>query len=1158
MRIAVVAVVLASAVAARAACPESCAIPGGGGKATDCLVEFDGVPSATVRCTDGDPSCDTDGSVNGACRFAITTCLDVADARLPRCRAGEVASLRVRNGRAGTRGFDPALAALEARVAATLPAGNAACLSPSPVYVALRGKKRFRPTTLRLRTSARATDGRRDGDTLALTCVPSPLEPSASATYARAHPVTNEAELIGGPLARGRMGDVRLANDRLQVIIQKPGRSMFGIGTYGGNIIDADRQRPRGEERDNFEEMIPQINVENTANYTDVMVLADGSDGGPAIVRATGPDDLFDFVNASSVVEQAGFVFPTSADDRDLPVEVQTDYLLEPGADWVRIETTITNLDAAPLDIFLGDYLNGSGQVELFQPGYGFGEPLVTTPCPPSTFVDCTSGMCDRCNFVAYAGEDEAAGVSYGYVHTANGSSTFSVSGVTASLFGNEVLFVLIGIGTPNFHLDGAGAQGDALTVTRYFVVGDGSVAAIATARDTIQGVTTGTIGGTVTSEGAPLADADVAVIAPTPPARPSINVLDHFRTDADGRYRGTLAPGTYTVRANREGRPFGDPDPATVTIAAGGETVQDFTLPAAGFLEVAVTDADGAPLTAKVQLVGFDPSPNPASEQDIAGAVFNRTGIFGDLDQDGLPFGLTGVWFADKSGAIGRVGVEPGTYRVYVSRGSRHSLFSQDVTIAAGATTAVAATLARVVETPGFIAGDFHIHAIDSPDSEVTRTERVATQLAEGVDFFTPSEHDIRVDFAPTIAAMGVGDLIATSTSAEITTFDYGHFNSWPVTVDPTQVNGGSVDWGRAGIAPGMDFPSLGSFGLAPGEIYDAAHADPRPNLIQINHIDSFFNTTGLDVDTAENDTGPPKSHATAASRRLDPSVPNFFDDGFDALEVWNGSQRIFLGENIGDWFNMLNYGILRTGVADSDTHERRTNGGAVRTWVASTVSAPKDLPTQADALAASIVAGHAIGTNSLFFTPRLAAASTGETAGLGPGDATLLHTSDGSVTLTVDVRAPLWAEFDRIELYLNNAPQRWDHDGKPSTRLRYRAIPDVTLAAGTDFTISEIDDRPSIPGAGHREASVTVPLPGLVEDTWVVVLVRGTPGVSRPLFPILPSGLSPASNTTLTDLVDGNLGEGGETVLAFSNPLYVDVDGNGFVAPGVRLTPP
>ena len=65
-------------------------------------------------------------------------------------------------------------------------------------------------------------------------------------------------------------------------------------------------------------------------------------------------------------------------------------------------------------------------------------------------------------------------------------------------------------------------------------------------------------------------------------------------------------------------------------------------------------------------------------------------------------------------------------------------------------------------------------------------------------------------------------------------------------------------------------------------------------------------------------------------------------------------------------------------------------------------------------------------------------------------------------------------------------------------------------------------------------------------------------TPGVSRPIWPVLPGGIArDGNNTTLAGLVDGNLGEGGETVLAFSNPLYVDVDGGGFAAPGVRIRP-
>jgi hypothetical protein len=60
------------------------------------------------------------------------------------------------------------------------------------------------------------------------------------------------------------------------------------------------------------------------------------------------------------------------------------------------------------------------------------------------------------------------------------------------------------------------------------------------------------------------------------------------------------------------------------------------------------------------------------------------------------------------------------------------------------------------------------------------------------------------------------------------------------------------------------------------------------------------------------------------------------------------------------------------------------------------------------------------------------------------------------------------------------------------------------------------------------------------------VVALVRGTAGVSRPLFPIVP-GLDASQNPTFENLIDGNLGEGGDLSLAFTNPLFVDTDGDG-----------
>ncbi|HEV7735640.1 MAG TPA: carboxypeptidase regulatory-like domain-containing protein [Candidatus Binatia bacterium] len=1141
--------------AAGACPPDGCSLPGGVGPATDCFVEYDGpVPSGArrVRCTDGDPSCDSDGVPNGACRFLLTACANVTDPDLPRCTPSPVTTFRIRNPDA-----DPQLVALETALQARLGNG-ASCTEPVPLYVALENRRRYRRVTRRLRSVATTASGRRDVDGIRFVCEPSHDLPRPGAGFARARVVTQPAELIDGPMARGRLGDVLLVNDRLQAIIQQPGRAMFGIGTYGGTIIDADVQRPTGEERDNFEELVPAINIENTAHFTDVEIVHDGADGAPAVVRATGPDDLLDFINASSVVAGAGFTFPAIADDRDLPVEVQTDYTLAPGENAIRMDTTVTNTGDAPLSIFLGETINGSGEVELFQPAYGFGQPLVTTGCPPSTWQACAAGQCDPCNLVAYTGEGAATGVSYGHVHGENGSTSFSVSGVTIQLYGNQVLLVLIGAATPNYHLAAAGSPGDAVTVTSWFVVGDGSVTDVTDARNRLQGVTTGTLAGTVTSGGAPVPLADVAVIGTTIPGGTSTNVVTHARTDAAGRYTATLAPGSYTVRANKDGHPTATPAGAAVTITAAADVTQDFTLPATGALHVTVTDGAGAPQPARVWIVGFDPSPDPGSAQDVFGVIDNLTGVFGEIREDGLPFGLAAVAVADRRGDTGVLDLEPGSYQVVVSRGSRWSAYREDVTVTAGATTSVAARIVRVVDTPGFVTTEFHIHALASPDSEVSIADRIATQLAEGIDFFTPSEHDIRVDFAPYVAALGVTDLVATAPSAEITTFDYGHFNSWPVTVDPTQLNGGSVDWGRAGIAPGRDFPAYGSFSLAPGEIFAAAKADPRPNLVQINHIDSFFNTGGLDIDTAENGTGPPQSHTPGSTRRLDPAVPNYFDANFDSLEVWNGSQALFLGQNLGDWFNLLNQGILRTAVANSDSHERRTNGGSVRSYVASAVTDPAALWTEADTLAANVTAGRAVGTNAPFMTITARAPATDAIASLGLDHPTIVATPDGHAEVTVTVRSPLWAEFDRIELYVNAPTGRWDHDANPATRDRYRVTPQIVQHAGTDFVRTTVVDDPSIPGAGHYEATAVFPLESITEDTWVIAMTGGTAGTSRPLFPVQPFGIPASGNDTLAALTDGNLGEGGELALAFTNALYIDVPPAGWTAPGIRLTTP
>jgi hypothetical protein len=117
-----------------------------------------------------------------------------------------------------------------------------------------------------------------------------------------------------------------------------------------------------------------------------------------------------------------------------------------------------------------------------------------------------------------------------------------------------------------------------------------------------------------------------------------------------------------------------------------------------------------------------------------------------------------------------------------------------------------------------------------------------------------------------------------------------------------------------------------------------------------------------------------------------------------------------------------------------------------------------------------------------------------------------------------------------------------------------RYTVSPAQTLAAGVDFDIDRVVVDPNDPAAARLEASVDVPL-SIEGDTWVVVLVKGTDGVSRPLWPMNPQDLDEESNPTLDALTDGNLGEAGVLALAFTNPLFIDADGNGtFEPPGVR----
>lgn len=953
---------------------------------------------------------------------------------------------------------------------------------------------------------------------------------------ARVRRIAEAADRIAGPLAHGQVGDFLLENDVARFVVQDaPRRDLANVGTFGGNLIDAElRARPGN---DNFLEIQPMVNVETVINAQSVEVVNDGQDGTAAILRACGPDDPLDFINPSSNIrELLRLDLPEAVDDRDYDVEGCTEYVLEPGVADVLLITTIFNNQDEELRLFVGDYIAAGGTLDPWQVSAqgrnGIGEVLAT----PVTAL-------------GLIGFDDADGRDYAYVPVpgtgaAATSDVLSTSGVNVVLHGNSILQSIQG--APSSFVIPAGGSN---SYARHFAIGDGSGATAVDLVHDVLGSATGTVRGCVTVGGVPAPGARVAV------GRASggqiRGLTTHFNTGADGCFAGSIQPGEYGAAAWRRRTPFengaAQPPTRAITVAAGAETVVDFALPAPARLEVSVRDAGGDPMPARITLVGFDPSPEP-SLTTATPIGTTSTWLFRDAGDDRLDFGVADFEYA---GADGRAvfDVKPGTYHVVVSRGAEYSIHGSRVTLASGETRAVDARLARVLDTRGYVSSDFHVHGVDSTDSRTGLEKRALQYAGEGIENIVMTEHNGRTDLSPTIRALGLQEDLFATIGEEITSWEYGHYNGYPFDLVPEHQTEGTVDWAGA-AEPGRDFVAYGSYGLTPAEIEALALADPGvrdSTILQANHINSYFGPLQIDTSLV-----PPRSFLSPEGKlafRLDPATDNLFHP-FPAMEMWNGHRRShqqrFFGGDIGIWFNLLNQGIFSTGTGVTDSHGYyNLNAAGARTWTASTTDAPEAI--DADEVAQQVAAGRAVLGQGLFLEARLHAIDGSGAMASFDRDGSTSLAAPGGFDLEIRAQAPAWAPFDRIEVYANAATFPTGQNG--GIDVAFGATPTLVLQAGRDFTVATVDVVPGLAGASRFEANLTVPF-RTTADTWVVVVARGSDGVSRPMFPVASADLRAAGNATVDDLVDGNLGESGVLAMGITNPLFADSDGT----PGFR----
>ena len=145
-------------------------------------------------------------------------------------------------------------------------------------------------------------------------------------------------------------------------------------------------------------------------------------------------------------------------------------------------------------------------------------------------------------------------------------------------------------------------------------------------------------------------------------------------------------------------------------------------------------------------------------------------------------------------------------------------------------------------------------------------------------------------------------------------------------------------------------------------------------------------------------------------------------------------------------------------------------------------------------------------------------------------------------------------WAPVDTVEIFANNTfdiptPKGMDPAALvPAVCFTTRAVPTARCAMGLGgaraMTVTSVETVPGVAASARLEIAIDVT--DVDADMLLVARATGDTG----LFPIIPNAVDPT--VPMTDLVDTlDLAARGIPALAFTNAIFVDVDGNGWKGP-------
>lgn len=799
---------------------------------------------------------------------------------------------------------------------------------------------------------------------------------------ARAGRVTKAAQLLEGLKPEGRVGDFRLYNDKVAFII-RDSRYSDGYAPFGGELLDGARLDSAGKAgRSLFGELIAGAGI-NILDPTSVGVVADGSDGKAATVRAIG--------QPTQVPILASFLGTIGGRPN---AHMVVDYTLEPDAEVLTIRYRYFNKTTSKFEVPMSAMgITAGDGAEFYADPHGF-----------------DVQRAGKTDFIAMIDP------SIGYL-------LYSPEAKITPIFQKEGLWILA---NDSFSVAAAGEGGR--TYKLALTAGEPEAVLVAVRALRKEAAPTKVSGVVKDAAGQPLVGARVHIQQDDAESA----YVTGTRTTAAGAYALALSAGNYLISAIADGRELTAPTKLTVGSSA---VTRDLTLGGSGSYTFTVKDDGGATLPSKL--------------------VFKRKTTFNrppaDFGELRFPGGAALILFSSGAGSAT---LPPGTYDVTASRGFEYEIGTATVTITDGGKQTGDLVLKRSVDTSGYMCGDFHVHALWSPDSSDIYEHKVAAIAAEGVELPVLTEHEYISDLGPYIAKAGLQKWTRGIIGEELTTFVFGHFNPFPITQDAAKPNKGAMSW----------------FKKDPATLFADVRARWPNAVFQVNHprdsitISAYFTYVGFDPVTGK------------------ANKPAVWSRNFDAIEVFNNSDWSSNKEGtVKDWFAFLDRGELVTATGNSDSHGAYgTEVGYPRNYVKLSTDDPAKLSLTE--FAKSIKDQQVLVSGGPFVTVQASGKGMGEVA----------KVTGGTIALEVKVQAPTWMSADTLRV----------------------------IVGGTEVKTVTLDSSTADPTNPVVRYDSSVDL-SVSADTWVVVVVTG----SKSMDPVVR----------------------GDKPFAVTNPIYLDVDGNG-----------